>query len=155
MSQGMISLDLSNEQLEQAQTALNQLEATLSALIALDVDDRRRLNKMGPKSEYFCRQALTALEQNPQIVPPSLNLPGAQADLRALDRLRPLLDRLQRLSERAADTEMALGSDLMNFALEAYGLLKVSGKNQGLDGLRKDLSARWTKPRRDPVTPPA
>ena len=36
----------------------------------------------------------------------------------------------------------------MAFALEGYGLLKVSGKNQGLDGLRKEMSARLTKGRR-------
>ena len=95
------------------------------------------------------------LAQNPQIVPPSLGLVEAQADLGALDRLRPVLDRLrpvldrlQRLAERGSDTEMALGSDVMDVALEGYGLLKVSGKNQGLDGLRKELSSRWAKTRR-------
>ena len=88
------------------------------------------------------------LAQNPQIVPPSLGLGEAQADLGALDRLRPVLDRLQRLAERGSDTEMALGSDVMDVALEGYGLLKVSGKNQGLDGLRKELSSRWAKTRR-------
>lgn len=38
---------------------------------------------------------------------------------------------------------MALGSDMMLAALEGYALLKVSGKSMGLDGLRKDLGARW------------
>jgi hypothetical protein len=36
----------------------------------------------------------------------------------------------------------------MDVALEGYGLLKVSGKNQGLDGLRKELGSRWAKTRR-------
>jgi hypothetical protein len=36
----------------------------------------------------------------------------------------------------------------MDVALEGYGLLKVSGKNQGLDSLRKELSSRWVKTRR-------
>jgi hypothetical protein len=72
----------------------------------------------------------------------------AQADLLALDRLRPVLDRLQKLAERGSDTEIALGSDVMDVALEGYGLLKVSGKNQGLDSLRKELSSRWSRGRR-------
>ncbi|UXI66152.1 hypothetical protein [Tahibacter amnicola] len=33
----------------------------------------------------------------------------------------------------------------MSAALEGYGLLKVVGRNQGLDTLRKDLSARFRK----------
>ena len=151
MSQNIISLDLSDAQVSTALDALTALEGALSGLISLDADERRRLTKMGQKSEVFCRQALSVLAQNSQIVPPSLNLREAQADLGALDRLRPVLDRLQRLAERGSDTEMALGSDVMDVALEGYGLLKVSGKNQGLDGLRKELSSRWAKTRRAAV----
>lgn len=153
MSQNLIHLDVTDEQVAAAQAALDQLESALSGLMSLSPDERRRLNKMGAKSEVFCRQALRVLEQNQQIVPPSLGLAGAQLDLRTLDRLRPLLDRLQRLAERGDDTETALGSDLMAFALEGYGLLKVSGKNQGLDGLRKEMSARWAKSRREVSAP--
>jgi len=154
VTQNIISLELSDGQVTIALEALTELEGALSGLISLDAEERRRLTKMGQKSEVFCRQALSVLAQNPQIVPPSLNLSEAQADLRALDRLRPVLDRLQRLAERGADTEIALGSDVMDVALEGYGLLKVSGKNQGLDGLRKELSSRWSKTRRtaEPAT---
>ena len=40
---------------------------------------------------------------------------------------------------------MALGADVMDAALEGYGLLRVSGRQQGLDGLRKELSNRWAR----------
>jgi hypothetical protein len=150
MSQNIVSLVLTDAQIKAATDALTALEAALGGLISLDADDRRRLTKMGQKSEAFCRQAISVLAQNPQIVPPSLHVADAQADLLALDRLRPVLDRLQKIAERGSDTEIALGSDLMDVALEGYGLLKVSGKNQGLDGLRKELSSRWSKSRRTP-----
>ncbi|MEI2429374.1 hypothetical protein RDV84_22190 [Lysobacter yananisis] len=58
------------------------------------------------------------LEQNPQVVPPSVDLAGALLYLRTLDRLQPLLDRLQRLAERDDDTELALSADIMAFSLE-------------------------------------
>ena len=63
------------------------------------------------------------------------------------DLLRPLVQRLQRLSERATDTEFALGSDVMAASLQAYELLKVAGKNQGLESLRKELGALFAKSR--------
>ena len=148
MSQNIVSLVLTDEQINAAMDALTALEGALAGLISLDAEERRRLTKMGQKSEVFCRQAISVLAQNPQIVPRSLQLADAQADLLALDRLRPVLDRLQKLAERGNDTEIALGSDVMDVALEGYGLLKVSGKNQGLDGLRKELSTRWSKTRR-------
>jgi len=148
VSQNIISLVLTDAQIQTAMEALTALEGALNGLISLDAEERRRLTKMGQKSEVFCRQAVSVLALNPQIVPPSLHLADAQADLLALDRLRPVLDRLQKLAERGSDTEIALGSDVMDVALEGYGLLKVSGKNQGLDGLRKELSSRWAKTRR-------
>jgi hypothetical protein len=33
----------------------------------------------------------------------------------------------------------------MSFALEGYGLLRVSGQNQGLEDLRRDLGARFAR----------
>jgi hypothetical protein len=36
----------------------------------------------------------------------------------------------------------------MDVAVEGYGLLKESGKNKGVDGLRKELCSRWAKTRR-------
>jgi hypothetical protein len=148
MSQNIVTLALTDAQIKAATDALTALEGALTGLIALDAEERRRLTKMGQKSEVFCRQAISVLAQNPQIVPPSLHVADAQADLLALDKLRPLLDRLQKLAERGNDTEIGLGSDVMDVALEGYGLLKVSGKNQGLDGLRKELGTRWAKTRR-------
>ena len=136
---------MSSEQLSQAEQAITALERALGGLVSLAPVDRRRLVKMGQKSEVFCRQTLRVLGQNPQVVPPGLDLAGAQADLLALDQLAPLLDRLQRLAERGRDTEMALGADVMDVALEGYGLLRVSGRQQGLDGLRKELSNRWSR----------
>src|SRR3546814_19813083 len=103
---------------------------------------------MDDKSEAFVRQALKILAQNPQIVPPGLGLADAQSDLATLDQLRPILSRLQRLTERASDSDVALGSDVMTVALQGYALLKVAGRHPGLEGLRKGLGARIAKPRR-------
>ncbi len=153
MSQNLVSLELSNEQLAQAEQAVTALEQALAGLVSLSIGERRRLTKMGQKSEVFCRQTLRVLAQNPQIVPPGLALAEAQADLLALDQLAPLLDRVQRLAERGRDTEMALGADVMDAALEGYALLRVSGKQQGLDGLRKELSSRWARSRSDAPEP--
>jgi hypothetical protein len=61
--------------------------------------------------------------------------------------------RLSRLSDRASDTETALGSDVMAFALRGYGLLKLTGRSEGLEPLRQQLSSRFAKTARQ--TPPA
>jgi hypothetical protein len=153
VSQNLISLTLSDEQLSAVDAALGTLEEAFTGLIALNVDERRSLNRMGAKSEQFCRQTLNILGLNPQIIPPSIRVADAQADLVALDRLRPRLQRMQRMIERAEDSEIALGSDVMSLALEGYALLKVAGKNQGLEALRKELSSRFSKTRAADAAP--
>ena len=143
MPKNLISLTLLPAQVKQLDRAMDTLETELRELIALEPKDRVRLTKMGDKSEAFCRKTLDVIEQNPQIANASLDLPGAKADLEALDILRPRRQRLERLLERMKDTETLLGTDVMAAALEAYGLLKVSGKSQGLDSLRTSLGARF------------
>lgn len=145
MSQNLVTLTLSDAQLSAVDQALSDLETHLTGLIAFNASQRRGLKRMGGKSEAFCRQALSALAQNPQVVPPSMGLAAAQADLVSLDQLRPRMLRLQRLSERVTDTEAALGSDVMAAALQGYALLKLSGKNQGLEGLRRALGTRFAR----------
>ena len=92
--------------------------------------------------------ALQMLTENPQIIPPNLDVAEAVADLEARDKLRPRLIRLSRLLERGQDTEFALGSDAMSVAVQGYGLLKLVGRSEGLDAMRKTLGTRFSKSRR-------
>ena len=144
--QNLVSLHLSADDLAAFDRALGTIESILAHGVALTPQQRRDLYKMGDKSEAFCRQSLMLLTNNPQVVPPSLNVTEALADLQALDALRPRLDKLRQLTERADDTELALGSDVMGVALEGYALLKVAGKGEALKAARRDLSARFAKP---------
>src|SRR5690606_9168466 len=105
--------------------ALEALESNLAGMVSLSPQQRRTVPRLGDTSEAFCRQALSLLGQNPQVVNPGLGLPEAEADLATLDALRPRLQRLERLWARASDTEVALGSDIMSTALQGYALLKV------------------------------
>ncbi len=145
MSQNLISLNISDADFAEIDAALGTLEAKLAGLIDLSTDERRSLSKMGDKSEAFCRQTLTVLAQNPQLVPASLDVAEAERDLIALDALRGRTNRLRQLLGRAEDTEVALGSDVMSASLEGYALLKVLGKGSGLEALRKGISARFAR----------
>jgi len=153
MSQNLVSLNLTDAQLTAVDAALTELETQLAGLIALPAGSKKSLKTMGQKSEAFCRQTLRVLEQNPHIVPANVPLADAVADLNAMEQLRPRMVRLSRLSERASDTDFALGSDVMSVALQGYGLLKLTGRNEGLDSLRKDLGGRFAKGPRQAAQP--
>jgi hypothetical protein len=143
MSQNIVTLNLTDAQLSAVDAALTELETQLSGLIALVPSHKRGLRKMGEKSEAFCRQALRVLEQNPQLVPANVLAADAIGDLAAIDQLRPRMLRLGRLSERASDTNIALGSDVMTTALQVYAQIKLTGQGEGLAAVRRDLGTRF------------
>jgi len=143
--QNLISLNLTEQDLTDFDTALATLRRLSAPFISLETQERRELNKLGPKSEVFVDETFAILLSNPQIVPPNLGLEEAIADKRALDQLRPRLLALRQLVERADDTEMALGSDLMSVARDCYNLLEVAGKDAALKAARRELSARYRR----------
>ena len=149
MSQNLVSLSISPEKLATISDLLTRLEEELAGLIELSVEERRTLTKMGDKSEAFCRQTLIVLDQNRQIIPPEIDLDDALNDQRTLDALRPIFERLRRLTGRADDTEMALGSDMLTAALAGYAIARVLGKGAGLDALRETMSVRLGRRRKN------
>ena len=148
MSQNVVSLALSAEQVEAVNKALDVLEKNLEGLISLSVDDRSELRKMGPKSEMFARKAYDVLAQSPEILPGTFELADFTVDLEALDQLRPVFTRIAALAGRADDTEMALGSDIYSAALEGYRFAKLAGKGAALDELKAQASVRFAGQRR-------
>ncbi len=156
--QNLASLKLTPALLAAMDAALAALEQSCANFPDLTPEDRQGLTKMGDRSEAFCRQTVNVLTQNTGVLPPSFNLAELQADLADLDALRPRLVRLQQLMEKADDTEMAIGSDIMSACLDGYAQLKVSGLGAGLDILRQQMSQRFTRKstkKTDPTNPPA
>lgn len=79
-------------------------------------------------------------------------VPAMRAGLPRELALTPLFSRELALTPLLL--EMALGSDLMNTALEGYGLLKVSGRNRGVEGCRspgRPLRRRHSRPSATPA----
>jgi hypothetical protein len=152
MTQYLITLSVNDDLIVAVANAIGEVETRFEGLASLSIDERRAASKMGPKSETFCRQTLNALSLHPNVVPSGVGVEKAQANFDTLDRLRPLFQRLHRLSQRCADTEVALGNDIMDSALQGYRVLKAVGRNHGLDGLRRELGGRRFKAVR-PATP--
>jgi hypothetical protein len=154
MSQNLVSLNFTADDLAAIDAAIATLEEKFAPLIDLSIDDRRGLTKMGDKSELLCRQTLMVLAQDVDSLPPRYDLAEAQRDLAVLDALRLRFSRLRLLMSRADDTEMALGSDILSAALEGYAIAKAFGKGAGLDALKEAMAARFSGRRRKATAAP-
>ena len=144
MTQNLVFHHLQAEQWAAVDQALQVLEDVLSpALVALTAQQRRRAVRMGDGSQAFCRTAFDVASKNAGLMPRDFDLPEMGRDLASHDALGERLVVLENLMERVRDTDIALGSDVMASSLEAYAHLKVSGKAEGVDGLRRLLSKRF------------
>ena len=155
MKQNLVSLEFSAAQLEAVDAALAALEKNLAELVTLTAEQRRKALKMGDGSEVFCRQTELVLRQNAGMVPADFELAEFQQDIATLDALRPRLQRLRALTDRADDTELALGSDIMSAALDGYRFAKIAGKGTALDSLKEAMQVRLSRKPRDPGKPAA
>ncbi|MDR7133406.1 hypothetical protein J2X06_000590 [Lysobacter niastensis] len=144
MNQNYAQQHLSAEQWAQADAAINALTAALEPmLVALSLDERQRVVKMGDGSVAFCRTALDVIAENAALMPRSFDIEEMRRDLASHDALNARVVRLTKLLEKAHHTDMALGSDVMVAALEGYSYLKTAGKREGVEALRKLLGRRF------------
>lgn len=155
MTQNLVSLDLSAEALAELDQALTTIERVFAPFITLSADEMRSLSKMGDKSEQFCRQTALVLEHNRDILPPSFSVAEMQRDFAAFDALRPRLLRLREVAAKAEDTATALGCDILAAMLEGYALMKMYGKSEGLETLRKAMLVRNPGRKVKPAETPA
>ena len=155
MSQNLISLDLTADDVTAMDAALATLEKLFANFVELTPDQRQKLPKMGDKSEAFCRQTLIVLDQSKAMLPSTFDLAEAQGDMIAFDTLRPRIQRLRALLSKGEDTQMALGSDVLSASYDGYALAKVSGKGAALEALKEAISVRTRKASAKPTTPDA
>jgi hypothetical protein len=128
------------------------LEAKLEALITLTAAERRKPSRWATSPRSSAARPSWCCARTPAscLQFRSRRPPGRPT---ALDALRPRLQRLRALTDRADDTELALGSDIPAL-LDGYALAKVGGKGTALDTLKDAMQTRLSRKPRKPGTPP-
>ena len=145
MSQNLVSATLSAEDRAAVLAALDTLFAKLPFLRGLTAEERRSLPRMGDKSVAFVNQCLRAAQQNADLLPARSPVAALEDDLALLADLQMISEREAQLHELLGDTTTALRSDVFVAALDIYGILKATGNAAGLDELRNQLSARFSR----------
>jgi hypothetical protein len=148
MSQpNLVSMVISEEDEADVMQSLDRIEARLKGMVSMAAHGRR-FKRMGPKEETRARNIIRTLQQNPQMVPPGLDLAGATADLEALERMSRIEARMQRLAALAKDTRAALGVDIMGVASVGYTMSKAFGGALGLKDKVKEFGSRFSNGRK-------
>ncbi|MGV3532136.1 MAG: hypothetical protein ACO1QR_07175 [Chthoniobacteraceae bacterium] len=148
-----LDVTATTEQLAAIDAAIASVETATQFFVSLAPDERKKMVKLGPKSEDFVRHAMEAGRLNSDIVPSALEIAEMDRDKAIRDALVSFGQRLDALQRKCRDTSMVAGADLMGASMVIYRALQANGRAAGLDEVLGRLRARWDRPSRKPAEP--
>lgn len=126
-------------------SAISQVETNLNFLINLTNQERQALPKMGSSTQSFVSKALEIATNNPQFVPPYVNVAAMKKDYDLAVRLQGIEMQLASLCEKVSDTNLAAGSEAYITGLTLYNSIKAAAKVNvpGAKALAAELAERF------------
>jgi hypothetical protein len=105
-----------------------------------------QMPNMGDKTIAFVGKTLIHMEQNPQFVPPYVNVEECRKDVEGANILRKLKNPLDQISEMISDSMIQCGSEAYIASLAFYNSVKAAAKSNvpGADTIYSDLKKRFT-----------
>jgi hypothetical protein len=140
-----ISFELKPDEKSEIINLINQVNSKLPFLVNLTPEERKEIPKMGDKTFPFVSKALELAQQNPQLVPPYVNVEELKRDFELSVQLRDILNLIEQLYEKLSDTYLAVGSEAYVAALSFYNSAKSAAKANvpGTDTIVNELGKRF------------
>jgi hypothetical protein len=132
--------------LAQTQTKIQEVLTLLHPyLLALTPQERRELPKMGEKTIGFVEKAHDFARQNPNLVPPYVEMSDFGIDFADAHGLWTLHNIVLQLEEGISDTEMIAGSEAYQAALMFYNSVKMASTQNipGAKAVYEELKTRF------------
>ncbi|MGG6240716.1 hypothetical protein ACQ4N7_19010 [Nodosilinea sp. AN01ver1] len=145
MIANQIDIEFSAEDQKAVMEALELVREKLGFVVGLSAEERRRLSKIGTRSQTFTYQALTVAEQHPELMPRYLDVDGAMRDMNLFIALNPILQTLVELQRLVKDTQTVAGSEAYAAARTAYSSAKKAAKGVGLEDVVSTLSQHFER----------
>lgn len=142
----LVSFNIPEADMTEIKAAINVLTTKLLPhLKTLSPEERQELPKMGLKTIGFVQKALEHCLQNPDLVPPFLNVEELTNDVKAVEVIRSLYQPLLQLTEGLSDTMTLSGSEAFGGSLMFYNSSKNAKKSkvQKAETIYNDLQARF------------
>jgi hypothetical protein len=132
--------------LNQAQTKIQEVLTLLAPyILALTPSERQGMPKMGEKTISFVEKAYDFAKQNPNLVPPYLEMTAFGTDFTDAHGLWSLHNLVLQLEEGVSDTEMTAGSEAYQAALVFYKSVKMATAQDipGAKAVYEELKTRF------------
>jgi hypothetical protein len=123
-----IDATVTDAQRTAALAAIPQIETNLPFLVNLTPKERQTLPKMGGATQSFVSKALEIADNNPQFIPPFVDLAAMRRDYELATRLQGIEMQLASVLEKVADTNTAAGSEAYVTGLSIYNSIKAAAR---------------------------
>jgi hypothetical protein len=140
------SISIPTNILAQVQDLLKQADVLLLPYVtSLTPAERRTMAKMGEKTLSFVEKAHEFALQNPNIVPPFLDMAAFDTDFADAHNLWTVLLASQQIHENLDDTTMVAGSEAYQAALIFYNSVKMASRQDipGAKAVYEELKKRF------------
>lgn len=123
---------------------ISQSKAAMPFLISLTTEERKKSQKMGPKSLDYVRQCLEGAKAFPDELKKSFDTAEMEKDYEMANHLLGVKVAIQELYELIDDSLTACGIEAMEAANEVYASLKISAKgNASVKGMVDKIGERY------------
>ena len=140
------SIQITAADLADISTSIQTLQTKLLPyLVSLSPDDRRELPKMGDKTISFVQKTQEYCAQNPDLVPPFLDVKEFKVDITAYEQIRSMYQPLLQITDTMRDTMLLTGSEAFSASLMFYNSIRHAAKSkvQKAGTIYNDLSGRF------------
>jgi hypothetical protein len=139
-----ISQTVSDAEIKKIKQAIESISTALPFLVALTLDERKSLFKLGSKSVDFVKDCNNVAQNYPQILPSGFDANELAKDSKLFEQLSELRLLLNTLNEKLNDTTTAVGNEAMKASLIVYEYVKTAAKSQaGLKTVAEQLQQRF------------
>lgn len=147
MSQkNLVSFKIPEADLAEIRACIATLQTKLMPhLTTLSPEERQEMLKMGDKTVSFVQKTVEYCKNNPDLVPPFLDIDELAVDLAAVETIRSFYQPLLQITDSLLDTMSLSGSESFSASLMFYSAVKNAMRSniQKAETIYSDLSARF------------
>ncbi|OFX82159.1 MAG: hypothetical protein A2X12_03245 [Bacteroidetes bacterium GWE2_29_8] len=142
----MISVEFTAQEIADIAAAIQAIKTIVAPkAINLTPNERHKFARVSYEMEYWTQNVHNYMVLNPILVPPYINLPEHEKDIKARNDMRTMLNGLKEITEMLDDTRLLLGTDVYNNSIAFYRNVKISALQNvpGSTNIYQDLQQQF------------
>lgn len=154
-----LNVAFTQQELADLATAISTVNTILTGkVVNLTPEERQRLYKMRNNRASFAQRTMMYAQDNPHLIPSFADYPAAKVDYAYYLTTLQLLQRFTDIAEKLNDTNIAVGSEILQFCRLFYNNVKMAADQNvpGVTSIYEDLNTFFDlppRPEEDTETP--